>query len=129
MFVVSSVARLNGKTCSRRLLRETYREDGKVKHRTLANLAHCGGAGDPAGAEAQGRFASHPRLRRRGRAGAEAGAVGRGGLGSVAVGARDRPRRRPRLGSAGQAGAVAGRRARARPGFAAACSATIMMAA
>ena len=41
MFVVSSVARLNGKTCSRRLLRETYREDGKVKHRTLANLAHC----------------------------------------------------------------------------------------
>ena len=24
------------------LLRENYREDGKVKHRTIANLSHCG---------------------------------------------------------------------------------------
>ena len=41
MFVDSSVTRLNGKTYPRHLLRETYREDGKVKHRTLANLTHC----------------------------------------------------------------------------------------
>ena len=41
MFVDSSVTRLNGKTYTRHLLRETYREDGKVKHRTLANLTHC----------------------------------------------------------------------------------------
>jgi transposase len=41
MFVDSSPARLNGKTYPRHLLRETYREDGKVKHRTLANLTHC----------------------------------------------------------------------------------------
>ena len=41
MFVDSSATRLNGKTYTRHLLRETYREDGKVKHRTLANLTHC----------------------------------------------------------------------------------------
>ena len=41
MFVDSSVTRLNGKTYARHLLRETYREDGKVKHRTLANLTPC----------------------------------------------------------------------------------------
>ena len=41
MFVDSSVTRLNGKTYTRPLLRETYREDGKVEHRTLANLTHC----------------------------------------------------------------------------------------
>jgi hypothetical protein len=41
MFVDSSVSRLNGKTYTRHLLRETYREDGMVKHRTLANLTHC----------------------------------------------------------------------------------------
>jgi hypothetical protein len=41
MFVDSSVTRLSGKTYTRHLLRETYREDGKVKHRTLANLTHC----------------------------------------------------------------------------------------
>ncbi len=40
MFVDSSVTRLSGKTYTRHLLRETYREDGKVKHRTLANLTH-----------------------------------------------------------------------------------------
>jgi len=27
---------------TRYLLRESYREDGKVKHRTIANLSHCG---------------------------------------------------------------------------------------
>jgi len=41
MFIDSSVTRLNGKAYARHLLRETYREDGKVKHRTLANLTHC----------------------------------------------------------------------------------------
>jgi len=41
MFVDSSVTRLNGRSYTRHLLRETYREDGKVKHRTLANLTHC----------------------------------------------------------------------------------------
>ena len=41
MFVDSSTTRLNGKTYARHLLRETYREDGKVQHRTLANLSRC----------------------------------------------------------------------------------------
>ena len=41
MFVDSSPTCVNGKTYQRHLLRETYREDGKVKHRTLANLTHC----------------------------------------------------------------------------------------
>jgi len=41
MFVDSSISTVNGKTYPRHLLRETYREDGKVKHRTLANLTHC----------------------------------------------------------------------------------------
>lgn len=30
-----------GKTYTRHLLRESYREGGKVKHRTIANLSHC----------------------------------------------------------------------------------------
>jgi transposase len=41
MFVDSSITRLNGKTYPRHLLRESYREAGKVKHRTIANLTHC----------------------------------------------------------------------------------------
>jgi hypothetical protein len=41
MFVDSSTTRLNGKTYTRHLLRETYREHGKVQHRTLANLSRC----------------------------------------------------------------------------------------
>ena len=31
----------NGKKHTRHLLRESYRQDGKVCHRTLANLSHC----------------------------------------------------------------------------------------
>jgi transposase len=31
----------NGKKHTRHLLRESYRQDGKVRHRTLANLTHC----------------------------------------------------------------------------------------
>ena len=41
MYVDSSTSRLNGKTYTRHLLRESYRADGKVKHRTLGNLSHC----------------------------------------------------------------------------------------
>jgi hypothetical protein len=43
MFVDSSTTRLNGKAYPRHLLRESYREVGKVKHRTIANLSHCNG--------------------------------------------------------------------------------------
>jgi hypothetical protein len=41
MFVDSSITRLNGKAYPRHLLRESYREAGKVRHRTIANLSHC----------------------------------------------------------------------------------------
>jgi hypothetical protein len=37
---ISSLCR-NGKTYTRYLLRECYREEGKVKHRTIANLSRC----------------------------------------------------------------------------------------
>lgn len=42
MFVDSSKVRSpNGKTYHRTLLRTSFREDGKVKHRTLGNLSSC----------------------------------------------------------------------------------------
>jgi hypothetical protein len=41
MHVDSSKTTVNGKTYHRHLLRESYREDGKVKHRTIANLSRC----------------------------------------------------------------------------------------
>jgi transposase len=41
MFVDRSTSTVNGKTYTRCLLRESYREDGKVKHRTIANLSDC----------------------------------------------------------------------------------------
>src|ERR1700674_5977779 len=41
MFVDSSTTRLNGKAYPRHLLRESYRDAGKVKHRTIATLSHC----------------------------------------------------------------------------------------
>jgi transposase len=41
MFIDSAVSIQRGKTYVRHLLRESYREDGKVKHRTLANLSRC----------------------------------------------------------------------------------------
>jgi hypothetical protein len=41
MYVDISSLRRNGKTYTRYLLRECYREEGKVKHRTLANLSRC----------------------------------------------------------------------------------------
>lgn len=41
MYVDSSTTKINGKTYRRHLLRESYREGGRVKHRTIANLARC----------------------------------------------------------------------------------------
>ncbi|MBM4332913.1 MAG: IS1634 family transposase [Deltaproteobacteria bacterium] len=41
MYVDTSSSTQHGKTYYRYLLRESYRESGKVKHRTLANLSHC----------------------------------------------------------------------------------------
>ena len=37
----STVKSKSGKSYTRHLLRESYRENGKVKHRTIANLARC----------------------------------------------------------------------------------------
>ena len=44
MYVDVSHIRQGAKTYSRYLLRELYREDGKVKHRTIANLSGCSAA-------------------------------------------------------------------------------------
>src|SRR5919106_682848 len=41
MYVDISALRRNGKTYTRYLLRECYREAGKVKHRTIASLSRC----------------------------------------------------------------------------------------
>jgi hypothetical protein len=41
MHVDSSSTTVNGKTYRRHLLRQSYREAGKVKHRTIANLSRC----------------------------------------------------------------------------------------
>jgi len=41
MYLDTSTVRQNGKTYTRYLLRHSYRQAGKVKHRTLANLSHC----------------------------------------------------------------------------------------
>ena len=41
MYVDTGHSTQRGKTYSRRLLRESFRENGKVKHRTLTNLSHC----------------------------------------------------------------------------------------
>ena len=41
MHVDTAVSHQRGKTYTRHLLRHSYREDGKVKKRTLANLSHC----------------------------------------------------------------------------------------
>ena len=44
MYVDVSHVRQGGKTYTRYLLRESYRGDGKVKHRTIANLSACSAA-------------------------------------------------------------------------------------
>jgi len=41
MYVDICKYKRGNKTCKRVLLREGYREGGKVKHRILANLSHC----------------------------------------------------------------------------------------
>lgn len=41
MYVDASSIRRHSKTYTRYLLRQSYREHGKVKHRTRANLSHC----------------------------------------------------------------------------------------
>jgi hypothetical protein len=43
MYVDSSTLRRQGKAYTRHLLRESYREAGKVQHRTVANLSQCSG--------------------------------------------------------------------------------------
>src|SRR5215475_2754289 len=44
MYVDISHIRQGGKTYTRYLLRESYRQDGKVKHRSIANLSGCAAA-------------------------------------------------------------------------------------
>ena len=41
MYVDSSTVKVKGKKYTRHLLRESYREAGKVKHRTIANISKC----------------------------------------------------------------------------------------
>lgn len=41
MYVDSCTTKRGNKSYTRHLLRESYREHGKVKHRTVANLSHC----------------------------------------------------------------------------------------
>ncbi len=41
MFVDIAKSHQNGKTYTRALIRDSYREDGKVKHRTIANISKC----------------------------------------------------------------------------------------
>ena len=43
MYVDTSTVQQKGKTYTRHLLRESYREEGKVRHRTVANLSRCTG--------------------------------------------------------------------------------------
>ncbi len=41
MHIDSAYSIQNGKKYVRHLLRESYRENGKVKKRAIANLSHC----------------------------------------------------------------------------------------
>ena len=41
MYIDTSYSKQHGKIYVRYLLRDSYRENGKVKHRTIANLSHC----------------------------------------------------------------------------------------
>lgn len=41
MYVDAATIRQNGKSYRRYLLRESYRENGRVRHRTIANLSRC----------------------------------------------------------------------------------------
>ncbi len=44
MHIDSATSKRNAKTYTRHLLRTSYRENGKVKKRTIANLSHCSDA-------------------------------------------------------------------------------------
>lgn len=44
MYVDTSRITRGGKTYTRHLLRESYRANGKVRHRTIANVSHCSAA-------------------------------------------------------------------------------------
>jgi hypothetical protein len=44
MYVDVSHIRQGDKTYTRYLLRESFRDNGKVKHRTIANLSSCSAA-------------------------------------------------------------------------------------
>ena len=44
MYMDTSHINRGGKTSTRHLLRESYRANGKVLHRTLANVSHCAAA-------------------------------------------------------------------------------------
>src|SRR5216684_4222718 len=44
MYIDTSHITRGGKTYTRHLLRESYRANGKVLHRTLANVSHCSAA-------------------------------------------------------------------------------------
>jgi len=44
MYIDTSHITRGGKTYSRHLLRESYRANGKVLHRTIANVSHCSAA-------------------------------------------------------------------------------------
>jgi len=41
MYLDAAYSTQGSKTYRRYLLRESYRHEGKVKHRTIANLSHC----------------------------------------------------------------------------------------
>jgi hypothetical protein len=41
MYVDIAYIKQNGKVYPRALLRESYKQDGKVKHRTIANISKC----------------------------------------------------------------------------------------
>ena len=41
MHVDVAYKKQNGKIYKRVLLRENYRDSGKVKHKTIANISHC----------------------------------------------------------------------------------------
>ncbi|MBM4302399.1 MAG: hypothetical protein FJ121_12905 [Deltaproteobacteria bacterium] len=41
MYIDAAYSNQGSKTYRRYLLRESYRHEGKVKHRTIANLSHC----------------------------------------------------------------------------------------
>src|SRR2546425_10428849 len=44
MYIDTSCITRGGKTYTRHLLRESYRANGKVLHRTIANVSHCSAA-------------------------------------------------------------------------------------